>query len=100
MRRKRRVDRHDIKAEVHRRGLTLVGLSRAAGLEDSACKVALRRRNFGGERAIAAALDTDPSVLWPERYPSGPVSPVHSRRRERAPASPKVFPDLTSGGRR
>jgi Ner family transcriptional regulator len=88
MRRLRGFDRHAIKAEVHRRGLTLVGIARSAGLEPSACKVALRRRNHGGERAIAAALGVEPSVLWPERYAAGPVSPVYSRRRERAPASP------------
>ena len=64
-------DRHAIKAEVHRRGLTLVGIARARGLEPSACKVALRRRNFAGERAIADVLGVEPSVLWPERYRTG-----------------------------
>lgn len=61
-------DRHAIKAEVHRRGLTLVGIARANDLEPSACKVALRRRNYAGERALAEALEMDPAALWPERY--------------------------------
>lgn len=61
-------DRHAIKAAVHRKGLTLVGIARARGLEPSACKVALRRRNFAGERAIAEALGLEASDLWPDRY--------------------------------
>ena len=85
MRRRRQWDRHAIKAEVHRRGLTLIGIAREAGLEPSACGVALRRRNVLGERAIAAALGVEPSVLWPERYAGGPVSP---RQRSRVPVSP------------
>lgn len=82
-----RLDRHAIKAEVHRRGMTLLGIARTAGLEPSACRVALRRRNHRGEQAIAAALGVEPSVLWPERY-AGPVSPLQRSRRQRAAASP------------
>lgn len=82
-------DRHAIKAEVHRRGLTLVGIARAAGLEPSACKVALMRRNWRGEAAIAAALGVEPSVLWPERYGTQPLSPTQRSRRGRRSASPK-----------
>ncbi|MBK5957435.1 Nlp family transcriptional regulator [Rhodoplanes elegans] len=87
MRRRRTWDRHAIKAEVHRRGLTLIGISLAAGLEPSACGVALRRRNVRGERAIAAALGVEPSVLWPERYRGGPVSPRKRTRLDTAPSS-------------
>jgi len=70
-------DRYAIVAEIHRRGLTLVGLAQAAGLEPSACKVAVLRRNYAGERAIADALGIEPAVLWPDRYP---VSTSHHQR--------------------
>lgn len=92
-------DRHAIKAEVHRRGFTLVGLARAAGLEPSACKVALRRRNVRGEQAIAAALGVEPSVLWPERYRDRPVSPRKRSRNRGRSASPIRTRLSTSGGR-
>lgn len=74
-------DRHAIKAELGRRGLTLVAVARDAGLEPSACKVALRRRNWGGEAAIAAALDVPPEELWPERYGALPRRNVRTKRR-------------------
>ena len=82
-------DRHAIKAEVYRRGMTLRGIARAAGLEPSACNVALLRRHWRGEAAIAAALGVEPSVLWPERYVTQPLSPKQSSRRGRRSASPK-----------
>ncbi|MBK5958763.1 Nlp family transcriptional regulator [Rhodoplanes elegans] len=97
MRRRRKWDRHAIKAEVHRRGLTLIGIARAAGLEDSACKVALHRRNFRGERAIAAALGKQLSDLWPERYPSEPISHNQGIRLDPVASSPMLLRDLTAG---
>lgn len=83
-------DRHAIKAEIHRRGLTLVGIARANGLEPSACRVALRRHNSAGERAIAAALGVEPAALWPERY-SGVTgtSRVQPMRKQGRTASQK-----------
>ncbi|MDC7787326.1 helix-turn-helix domain-containing protein [Rhodoplanes sp. TEM] len=96
--RKRRWDRHAIKAEVHRRGMTLLGIARGAGLEPSACKVALRRRNYGGERAIAAALGIEPSVLWPERYDARPVSPQQRTRLGSAATSQNAPVGWTSRG--
>lgn len=62
-------DKHAIKAALARRGLTLAGLSRRAGIERSACGIALLRRHYAGEAAIAAALGVAPAELWPERYP-------------------------------
>lgn len=92
-------DRHAIKAEVHRRGFTLIGIARAAGIEPSACSVALARRNIRGEHAIAAAFGVEPSVLWPERYRDGPIT-SRNRSRERArSASPIRTRPSTSGGR-
>ncbi|NJL07966.1 MAG: transcriptional regulator [Methylacidiphilales bacterium] len=88
-------DRHAIKAEVYRRGMTLRGIARAAGLEPSACNVALLRRHWRGEAAIAAALGVEPSVLWPERYSAQPVSPLQRSRLGRRSASPKRDSRLT-----
>lgn len=95
-----RWDRHAIKAEVHRRGMTLIGIARAAGLEPSACKVALRRRNFGGEAAIAAALGVDPSVLWPGRYSRSVSSTRKPTRLQSTSASPIAAALLTARGMR
>ncbi|WP_084540010.1 helix-turn-helix domain-containing protein [Azorhizobium doebereinerae] len=67
--RQKRWDKHDIKAEVTRRRGTLTSVATSAGLEPSACRVALCRRNLKGEQALAAFLGVDLAVLWPERYP-------------------------------
>ena len=82
-------DRHTIKAALGQRGLTLVGVARAAGLEPSSCKVALRRRHKPGEAAIAAALGVNPAVLWPTRYNAQPLSHAQISRLGRGCASPK-----------
>ncbi|MFG1318045.1 helix-turn-helix domain-containing protein [Xanthobacter autotrophicus] len=67
--RRKQWDKHEIKAEVARKGRTLTGIAVAAGLEPSACRVALCRRNIRGEQALASFLGVDLAVLWPERYP-------------------------------
>lgn len=72
-------DRHSIKAEVHRRGSTLKAVAVAAGLEQSACRVALSRHHSGGEEAIARFLGVGVSELWPDRASATRAS------RQRAP---------------
>lgn len=61
-------DKYAIRAEVHRRGSTLTKIAMTAGLEASACRVALVRRNYAGEKALATFLAIHPSRLWPDRY--------------------------------
>lgn len=73
-------DQHEIKAEVHRKGSTLVGIARSAGLEPTSTRTALRRRNRRGEAAIAAFLGVAPAVLWPDRYRPAP-RPTASPKR-------------------
>ena len=85
------LDHHAIKAEIHRRGLTLAGIARAARLEPSACRIALRRRSYAGERAIAEALGVEPSVLWPDRYAAGTSRRQANQNRSRR-TSQKVAP--------
>lgn len=61
-------DKHAIRAEVARRGGTLTGIALGAGLEQSACRTALLRRNLAGEKALADFLGIRPEKLWPDRY--------------------------------
>lgn len=76
-----RWDRFSIKAEVQRRGESLTGLAIGAGLEESACRVALVRRNTRGEKAIAAFLGIPVEDLWPERYKAPKRKTIAERRR-------------------
>ena len=78
-------DRWAIKAAIHRRGETLTGLARQAGIDPSACRVALLRRHEAGELAIAQFLGVHPWLLWPSRY----AQPEAIRPPGRA-ASPKA----------
>lgn len=82
------LDRHAIIAEIHRRGSSLRKLALAAGLEPSACRVALHRRHRAGERVIADELGISPATLWPDRYPSSSLGePTPTKARS---ASPKA----------
>ncbi|MFZ5739604.1 MAG: helix-turn-helix domain-containing protein [Pseudomonadota bacterium] len=73
-------------------------MARANGLEESACKVALRRRNRRGEVAIAEALGIHPSTLWPDRYRSSAPIPLHDRSpRRRCAASQNDVEPLAGG---
>ncbi|HQS09518.1 MAG TPA: helix-turn-helix domain-containing protein [Xanthobacteraceae bacterium] len=62
------MDRHEIRAEVHRRETTLTAIAVAANLNPSACRSALVRRHLAGEQALAAFLGVPPEKIWPERY--------------------------------
>ena len=81
-------DRHAIKAEIHRRGKTLTRLSLDAGLDPSACRCALLRRQPRGERAIAAFLGVEPATLWPERYRDAQET-ARARKNSRGPSRNK-----------
>lgn len=65
---RKRWDRFTIKAEVHRRKSTLTKIATDAKLDPSACRSALIRRHFAGEKALAAFLGLEPADLWPDRY--------------------------------
>lgn len=59
----------DIKAAVRKsRFGSLVGLAKAFGLPIHACRHALREPHFGGEMAVATALEIDPAEIWPSRF--------------------------------
>lgn len=60
--------RIDIVAALHKKGLTIRGLSVQAGLSPHTLKNALIRPYPKGERIISDALNLRPSDIWPERY--------------------------------
>lgn len=64
-------DRHAIKAEVHRRGMTLTGIAVDAGLHPSTCRQGLLGCNRRGAIAIADALGIPFEELFPTSYTLG-----------------------------
>lgn len=70
-------DRHSIRAEVHRRGLTVTGIALDAGLYKTACSQALRGGSYPGALAISRALDIPVEELFPDFY-------LHHHRRNRS----------------
>lgn len=58
----------DIIAALKKRGLTLSGLSRQAGLSSSTLSNALVRPWTKGEMIIAQAIGMKPQEIWPSRY--------------------------------
>lgn len=59
----------DIKAALHKRGITLQGIAEAHGLAGtSTLSAALVRSYPANEKRIAAALGLHPKVIWPSRY--------------------------------
>lgn len=63
------LDWQGIKAELHRRGMTLTELSVRAGLHPSVCRKVNARAHYGAQEAIAAFIGQKPEDLWPDRYP-------------------------------
>lgn len=59
----------DIKAALHKRGITLAAIAQAYGLKDSTSLSATFTRSLpANEKRIAAALGLHPKVIWPSRY--------------------------------
>lgn len=67
-------DRHEIMAEVRRRGTTLKAVALNAGLAKDGCSVALIRPFPAAEAAIAEFLNVPAAELWPDRYPAPSLS--------------------------
>ena len=64
-------DRHSIKAEVERRGLSLTGIAIDAGLYESACRQGIAGGSRSGAQAIADALGIPFRTLFPTQYRRG-----------------------------
>lgn len=77
-------DRFTIKAEVHRRGMTLTGIARAAGLHDSACRKALFGIDYKGAVALSDALRIPFDTLFPTGFQQARSSRENLSRNERS----------------
>lgn len=66
-----RWDRAGIIAELHRRGMTLTGIAKDAGLYDSACRQGIGGGSRAGAEAIAKALNVPFEELFPDSYLRG-----------------------------
>jgi len=60
--------REDIIAALHKRGATLLGLSREHGYTRNTVRDALDHPYLRCERIIAKALGARPESIWPSRY--------------------------------
>ena len=88
-------DRHAIKAEINRRGMTLTGIARDAGLSESACRRALFGLDLRGANAIADAIGVPFDTLFPtgfirsrSSHPKASAKPAGESRQKRGrPAS-------------
>ena len=81
-----KMDWEAVKAEVHRRGMTLGELSKRAGCHEHACGQLRSRNNYIAQAAVAAFIGEKPEDLWPSRYP---------RRRSRI-LDTKKYPPVDS----
>ena len=57
-----------IKALVRMSGVTLTALAIGAGLSESACRNALRKRSRRADQAIADQIGKSLEDIWPSRY--------------------------------
>lgn len=83
------MDPADIKAAIEKKGLSLAGLSVAAGYSASACAKALSTPWPKVESVIADALNTKPKKIWPTRYDSSgaPIPRSHQNPRKSSSAA-------------
>lgn len=59
----------DIKAALHKKGVTLAGLAQTHGLSSSSTLSAALTRSYpANERRIADAIGVHPKEIWPTRY--------------------------------
>lgn len=62
-------DQHSIKAELHRRGMTLTRLAEMNNLNPNTFRAVWSRSVRPAEAAIAAFLGVPVAELFPDRYP-------------------------------
>lgn len=70
--------RADVVAALHKKGWSLRALSLANGLGAGTLKSALDAPYLKAEAIIAAALEVEPSTIWPKRYAKRNFTPVLS----------------------
>lgn len=67
----------DIKAALHKKGITLAGIAEAYGMTSSSSLSSTFTRSYPlNEKRIADAIGVHPMVIWPSRYNAdGTVKP-------------------------
>lgn len=65
------LDWQGIKAELHRRGMTLTELAKRSGFDPSTCRKVNTSTHYAAQEAIAKFIGHKPEELWPDRYPKG-----------------------------
>lgn len=67
----------DVKAALHKKGITLAGIAKAYGLTSSSTLSSVFTRSYPlNEQRIADAIGVHPKEIWPSRYNSdGSVKP-------------------------
>lgn len=79
-RKRKKWDRHAIKAAIYRKGQTMVGISSAAGLHAHSCSISLRRPCPSADNVISDFLQVSLHELWPDRYDKNSVRLIsHSK---------------------
>ena len=59
----------DIKAALHKRGITLAGIAKAHGMTSSSTLSSTFTRSYpANEKRIADAIGVHPKIIWPSRY--------------------------------
>lgn len=71
-------DRHAIKAEIARQGLTMESIAKMASIESSRVRHGLRGNNKTGAMAIAKALGIPFRVLFRDSYLQGSANEVQT----------------------
>lgn len=71
MKKQPKMDWADIKASVHRQGMTLTELAIRNGLPAGACCKVVTVKHYPAQEVIAKFLGCAPEDLWPDRYPKG-----------------------------
>ncbi len=72
-----------IKAELHRRGMTLSELAKRAGVSHGSFSHVATRLNYPAQTAIAEFIGEKPETLWPSRYPKKTSSILNTAKNPR-----------------
>lgn len=94
-------DRHAIKAEIGRRGLTMEAIAVQAGLKGSQVRHGLLGTNRTGAQAIAQALELPFRTLFPDLYLRGRAREIETsqKRVHTASQNEHVRVDVVDGAR-
>ena len=87
-------DRHDILALVRRRGMSLSGIARDAGLHPSVTAHGIARRNMNGAKIVAEALGIPFERLFPGYQNYAHNSEANLSLKPASPSRQNVAPSV------